>query len=601
MSATPAFDPGLFPRLGRALAVALLVALSLAAAPARAQPAYAPDVQLRSVFHDGERRVYGLYVPSTYQPGRPAPLIVALHGRFSSAKAFHAFSGLAAVAERRGAIVVYPEPLGLFWADGGHQALRRTEPEADDLGFLAAAQAAVSRDFAVDAERVFLLGYDTGGLLAQRAACRGPLKPAGAAVVSALMWDYSAQQCGAGSRPTPMLMVHGRRDEKYPAAGAEAPGGQPARRLSAADTIAAWRAINGCAGQGAAGRDGSVYYADCSGAPFAYVGIGRGENDWFRDRAAYRLNRHGVDAAALVDRFFFERPAFALPTAGGGGATARSWFVYAPPSYDPAKPMPVVVLLHGRPSNATSMAFMTRMNEVADRKGFIVVYPEGINNEWNAFYDLTNQRSLAPQDDIRFLKDLLHDLGQDLNIDRRRAYVGGYSNGAFMTYRLACSMADTFAGFAAVDANLYTVLKDKCRGGKATPILIMNGTEDPSVSYHGVEVEDQEGRKSRVSLSVPETVAWFINRNGCSMVGATTNLPPRGASPGTKVIRFEPKDCKKAPVMFWRIDGGGHTWPGVGGPTEADSPFGRTNMDINAGEVIWEFFSGLSLTEAPAD
>lgn len=600
MSVSPVRDPWRLGALCRNLAAALLLAC-VVAAPAQAQPRYAPDLQMRSVLHDGERRAYGLYVPSTYRPGQPAPLIIALHGRASSAKAFHAFNGLAAVAEQRGAIVVYPEPLGLFWADGGHQALQRTEPEADDLGFLAAAQAAVARDFAVDGERVFLLGYDTGGLLAQRAACRGPLKLAGAAAVSTLMWDYSAQLCGAGARATPMLIVHGRRDEKYPTAGAPSPGGQPARRLSANDTIAAWRGVNGCASQASAtGRDGSVLYASCTGAPFAYVGVGRGENDWFRDRAAYRLNRHGIDAARLVDGFFFERAAFALPATGGGGGTARSWLVYAPPSYDPSKPMPVVVLLHGRPSNATSMAYMTRMNAVAEKKGFIVVYPEGVNNEWNAFYDISGQRSLAPQDDIKFLRDLMHDLSQDLNIDRRRAYVGGYSNGGFMTYRLACSMADTFAGFAAVDAGLYTVLKDKCRGGRATPILIMNGTADPSIPYTGVEIQGQDGQKTRISLSTPETVAWFINRNDCSLVGATTTFPPRGGSPGTSVIRFEPKDCRKAPVMFWRIDGGGHTWPGVGGPTP-DAAFGATNMDINAGEVIWEFFSGLSLPEAPAD
>ena len=95
-------------------------------------------------------------------------------------------------------------------------------------------------------------------------------------------------------------------------------------------------------------------------------------------------------------------------------------------------------------------------------------------------------------------------------------------------------------------------------------------------------------------------MAWFIHRNGCSMVGATTNFPPRGKSPGTSVIRFAPKDCKKAPVMFWRIDGGGHTWPGVASPAPEDR-FGPTNMDINAGEVIWDFFEPLSLPQAPAD
>lgn len=584
--------------LAAALAVVWLSLAGPAPAQPRSSPRYDPDIQMRQMAHGAEQRRYGLYVPSTYRADQPAPAIVALHGRFSSAKAFHALTGLAAIAEQRGAILIYPEPLSLGWGSGA-PALPGADPVGDDLGYLAALQAEVGRTHPLDPARTFLVGYDTGGVMAYRAVCRGPARWAGVMIVSALMWDHTRAECAAGANPTPTLVVHGRRDESFPASGADPRPGQTARRLSAADTLAVLRGVNGCAGQGQTGRDGSVWYASCTGAPLAFVGLGRGTNDWFRDGANYRLNRLGVDATRLADGFLFDRASFQLPASTGSG-TARAWFVYAPPSYDPSKPTPVVVLLHGRPSNATSMAFMTRMNDVADKKGFLVVYPEGINNEWNAFYDLTRQRSLAPQDDIRFLRELLADLGQDFNIDRRRAYVGGYSNGGFMTFRLACSMADTFAGFAAVDATLYTVLKDKCRGGTATPILIMNGTADPSVSYTGVSVEDPEGRETRVTLSVPETVAWFINRNDCSMVGATTNLPPRGRSPGTSVIRFAPKDCKKAPVMFWRIDGGGHTWPGVGGPT-GDDTFGPTNMDINAGEVIWEFFEPLSLREAPAD
>lgn len=583
-----------------ALLAPLLLGLWLAlAGPAGAQaPRYDPDVQMRALFHDSERRAYGIYVPSTWRQGTPAPLIVALHGRFSSAKAFHALSGLTAVAEQRGAILVYPEPLTLGWGNGSPPQ-PGGDPVGDDLGFLAAVAAEVGKTHAVDPARTFLIGYDTGGAMAYRSVCKGPARWAGAVVVSALMWDFTRAECAAGANATPMLVVHGRRDENFPAGGADPRPGQTAHRLSAADTLQALRGVNGCSGQGQDGRDGSVYYATCTGAPLAFVGLGRGTNDWFRDGAGYRLNRLGVDATRLADGFLFDRAAFQLPAASGSG-TARSWFVYAPKSYDPAKPMPVVVLLHGRPSNATSMAFMTRMNDVADRKGFLVVYPEGLNNEWNSFYDLTRQRSLAPQDDIKFLRELLADLGQDFNIDRRRAYVGGYSNGGFMTYRLACSASDIFAGFAAVDAGLYTVLKDKCRGGTPTPILIMNGTADPSIPYTGVEVENPDGQKTRISLSTPETVSWFINRNKCSMVGATTMFPPRGQSPGTQAIRFAVKDCKAAPVMFWRIDGGGHTWPGVGGPTP-DNAFGLTNMDINAGEVIWEFFEPLSLKEGPRD
>ena len=574
-----------------ALLSAFLILALAVVSPAQAQsaPSVAPALAMRSVFHDGERRTYGLFVPSTYVAGRPAPVIVVLHGRYSSAKAIHAFSGLAATAEARGAILVYPEPLELFWGDGGHAALQRPDIEADDVGFIAAAVTAVGQTYAVDPARVFLVGHDTGGVMAWRAACRGPQRFAGLAVVSALMWNFSAEACGAGANPTPTLLIHGGRDESYPAAGAGAQPGRAGRRLSLAATLDTLRSLNGCTG-----RESGGFVATCgSGAALAFLPVPRGASEWFHDGPGYKLSRHGVDAGRTIDGFFFDRPAFSLPAVRSSGS-GRAWITYVPASYDPAKPTPLVVLLHGRPSNATFMAAITRMNEVADEKGFIVVYPEGLNNEWNAFYDLTRQQSGSNQDDVAFLKTLTEDLGRDLNIDRRRMFLGGFSNGGFMTIRMACSASDTFAGFASVGAELYTVLKDKCRGGRIAPILLMNGTADPSVNYNGIIVRSgADDQETRVTLGARDTLSWFVNRNGCSQAGSTLTYPPRGQSPGTQAQRFTPNDCRAA-VVFWLITGGGHTWPGTDGVMDPEF-FGPTNMDIKASAEIWDFFSRLSL------
>jgi polyhydroxybutyrate depolymerase len=572
----------------------LLFALLLTGADqaaAQAPGRFARDVQIRQLFHDAERRSFGLYVPSTYAPGRPAAVIIALHGRFSSAKAFHAASGLAAVAEARGALVIYPQMLGGFWGDGGHTPLGRREVDVDDVGFIAAAEASVAREYAVDSRQIYLVGYDTGGVLAWRAACQGQLRFAGVAVVSALMWDFTAQACADPPAPVPMLLIHGGRDENYPADGAAAGPGQSAHRLGTAETLATLRRVNGCP----PGRDGAAFYIECSGAPLAWLPVARGANEWFRDGPGYRLDRHGFNAAEVIDRFFFGRAGFALPQSRDS-RSSRAWLVYVPSGYDPARPTPLVLVLHGRPSNASAMASMSRMNAVAERRGFIVAYPEGLNNEWNAFYDLTAQRSIAPQDDVAFLKTLTEDLGQDLNIDRNRMFVSGFSNGGFMTIRMACSASDTFAGFASVGAELYTVLKDKCRGGRPAPILLMHGTDDPSVPYNGVVVRSgADDQETRVSLGARDTLAWFVQRNHCSQSGALLTFPIKGQSPGTTAQRFTPKDCT-APVAFYLINGGGHTWPGTGGVMNPEA-FGPTNMDINASEEIWSFFSHLSLAE----
>jgi polyhydroxybutyrate depolymerase len=585
----------------RILALAIVATLTAASA-AHAQARYDRALDMHAIAVGLDARVVGLYVPSTYRAGQPAPLIVAIHDRFSSAQAFHAISGLAAIAEARGAIVLYPQSQDGAWNNGGHVILNRPGEPVDDLGFVRAAIEGAAADYAIDRSRIFVAGMGSGGAMAYALACQADARFAGVAVVGALMWDFARDQCNA-ARPAPMLIVHGRRDESAPVRGGEAPG-TTARRLSVDGTLDVWRRINGCDRPNATGRDDSAIYATCSsGAALAYVGVGGGDHDWFHIGAGYELNRHGVDAAAILDTFFFNRTSFALPQVRSSGDRARSWIVYAPSRYDPTRPTPVVVLLHGRPSNGAGMAFMTGMNDVAENNNFIVVYPDGLDNEWNAQFDisasdisLTGRRSTLPQDDVGFLKTLMRDLAEDFNVDASRLYLGGFSNGGFMTYRMACSAGDTFAAFAAVGGNLYVELSRYCARSDPTAILIMNGTADPSVPYEGVLVPNPEGGEPiRISIGVQDAVSAFARRNGCELAGTSTTFAEQGQSPGTHVIRFVPHNCQRADLIFYLINGGGHTWPGH---PRLQTVLGATNMDMDAGEVIWDFFSAHTLSPA---
>jgi len=581
---------------------AAVFALSALLIGAAAAQTYDRDLDMRALTHAGVARSYGVYTPANLTPGRPAPLIIALHGRYSSAKALHAMSGLAAIAEARGAVLLYPETVGAFWNEGGHVALQRREPAQDDAGFIDAAVAAVSAAHAIDAARIYVVGHDVGGSMAFSLAC-GARPLAGVAVVSALMWDYAQEGCA--TRPTRILILHGRDDENFPVrGGAVANARTEARRSSAAQTIAFWRERLGCAARpGASASNESALYTGCSnGAAFAYVGVARGAHEWFRDGPGYAINRHRIDASTEIDRFFFAAGAYQLPATRADGR-ARSWITYVPPSYDPARPTPLVFVLHGRPSNAASMAAISEMNAVAARHGFIVVYPEGIDNEWNTHFDLVRSnaslggaRSTLPQDDVDFLKTLTRDLGVDLNIDRTRMYVAGFSNGGFMTMRMACSASDTFAGFAEVGAALYLEMNDVCRRSPPSPILLMHGSADQSIPYGGVTVANPEGGEPiRITMRVLDTVAFFARRNGCGQAGRSTTFAESGRSPGTHVIRFVPNECTGAPLEYFLINGGGHTWPGTPDVMPAEN-FGPTNLDIRASEVIWDFFSRQTLT-----
>lgn len=587
--------------LTRALAAVFVLLITAQSALAQQAPTYDRGLEMRGVEHDGEPRFVGVYEPASYRRGQSAPLIVALHGRFSSPQAFHALSGLAALAEARGAILVYPEAANGFWNDGGHALLNRPGAPSDDLGFISATIEAAVTEYGIDRNKIYLVGYDGGAAMAYAVACQSHTPFAGVAAVSALMWDYARDQC-ASARPTSMLIVHGRRDDQYaPIRGGDV-NGVEVRRLGVADTLDVWRRLDGCHDPNASGREDSVVYTNCeSGAAVAYVGVSGGAHDWFHTGADYQLNKQGVDTTALVDSFFFDRATFALPE-GRSSGRARSWIIYAPSTYDPAQPTPVVVLLHGRPGNSGGMAMMTGMNDVAENNNFIVVYPDGIDNEWNAQFDLSartislsGRRSTLPQDDVGFLQTLMSDIAVDFNIDRSRLYLGGFSNGGFMTYRMACSAGDTFAAFAAISGNLYTELGEYCRRSDPTPLLIMHGTNDPSVPYQGVLFRNAErgGEPIRISYGIPETVAAFARRNGCSEAGQTTSYAERGESPGTSVSRFVPNTCPPGEdIVFYAINGGGHTWPGHPRPQQE---LGDVNMDMDAGEVIWAFFSAHTL------
>jgi len=605
-----------------AVLVAAMVAFALAG-PTQAQqtsagPSQYTHLEMFALTQGGANRSVGLYVPHSYQRGRPAPLIIALHGRYSSAQALHAISHLAAIAERRGAILAYPETAGAYWNEGGFAAFGRSEAPHDDAGFIDAAVAAIAQDYPLDREHTYLVGYDNGGLMAFNLACTSLMHFAGVAVISALMWDYTAQAC-TSARPTPMLIMHGERDSLFPVAGGLLPGVAAGGHslLSANATVSAWQRINRAS------------------APVVYVNVDGGEHDWFHDGAAYQLNRQGVDAAAAIDQFFFDRASFTPPTGQASSRLPRSWIIYAPPSYNPARPTPIVFVLHGRPSNAPAMAAISRMNEVAARHGFIVVYPQGLNNEWNAYYDLVRQPAIAPQDDIAFLKTLSEDLGADFNIDRRRMYISGFSNGGFMTLRLACSASNYFAAFASVSAELYTQLTSRCQGNPG-PIVLFHGTADRSVPYNGV-MQGSSGAvpgdldspmrspgasrfgpsgmgsggaapdldlglggangPTKITLSAFETAAFFTRRNHCDHAGTQSVYPQGGHSPGTSVTRFAAHGCENNDdVVVYVINGGGHTWPGV---PDVLTGLGDVNQDIDAGEEIWNFFSRHSLSHDP--
>jgi polyhydroxybutyrate depolymerase len=240
--------------------------------------------------------------------------------------------------------------------------------------------------------------------------------------------------------------------------------------------------------------------------------------------------------------------------------------------------------LHGRPDNGYGFAFLSDMNQVAQTENFIVVYPDGYDEEWNYATGISGYPDPGT-DDVQFLKDVLDDVGQTFNIDRERLYLMGFSNGGFMTQRVACEAPDTFAAFGIIGATLQVGFEEFCDGKPAVPMIFMHGTEDPSVAWDGITWQGQQ-----LTRSITDTLTYWAIHDDCAAEDSQVVDVP-GTSTETSIRRFEFRGCADGTqIDFYAITGGGHTIPGVPDRLPA-AQFGLTTTNIYAPQVLWDFFS----------
>lgn len=268
----------------------------------------------------------------------------------------------------------------------------------------------------------------------------------------------------------------------------------------------------------------------------------------------------------------------------------RFYEIHVPPSYNNSKPMPVVLVFHGGGGDPGTIRFESGMDNVADREGFIVVYPGGTNKRlvlrnrlllWNDGRPFKDG-SYSKVDDVGFVSVLLDDLEGLFNIDKKRIYACGYSNGAQLSYRLAKRLSNRIAAVAAVAGQ--RPVRDDFDPPPPRPISVMqfSGLKDKIGPYHGgqpsIDAELQTELKP-----VKETIGTWVEFNGCSNKPEVTEV-------GAAVMeRYAP--CKnETEVVLWTLKDGGHTWPGGSVIPGLEKMLGPVNKDINASKLMWEFF-----------
>jgi polyhydroxybutyrate depolymerase len=264
----------------------------------------------------------------------------------------------------------------------------------------------------------------------------------------------------------------------------------------------------------------------------------------------------------------------------------RSYLIHVPPSYDPSKPTPIVLAFHGAWMSGPQMVLFSGLNAKSDQSGFVVVYPNGLGfgeamGFFNAFYKPAPPAQEGPPDDVSFTAHLLDDLATALNVDAKRTFATGMSNGGMMCHRLAAELPDRIAAIAPVAGTIATAdFKPK----QPVPVLHIHGTDDPLVPFDGPE-------RSRLGIvpfrSVDATIKAWVEADGCPAEPKITELPDANKDGMIVTKKVYGPGKNDTEVILIEVKDGGHTWPGRPSPLKR---LGKTTNNISANDVIWEFF-----------
>ncbi|WP_163322253.1 alpha/beta hydrolase family esterase [Draconibacterium mangrovi] len=273
----------------------------------------------------------------------------------------------------------------------------------------------------------------------------------------------------------------------------------------------------------------------------------------------------------------------------------RNYELFVPENYSERNDYPVVFILHGGGGRAGRMPRFTkyRFNELAERDGFIAVYPNGYKRGWNdGDRDTLALARRLNIDDAGFFDVMIDDLDKKLSIDRDRVFACGISNGGFMVQRLALERSEVFKAIAVVAANMS---EDQQQIVHENPVsvLFICGTADPLVPYNGGPVTVLKQKRGEV-VSVDKSVNFWKQQNGCFELAEESELPDKNTADDCMVHKtvWKNPDDPNIRLINIRIENGGHTWPG----TRQYLPkklIGNMNEDINGCDVIWDFFKSV--------
>lgn len=260
----------------------------------------------------------------------------------------------------------------------------------------------------------------------------------------------------------------------------------------------------------------------------------------------------------------------------------RTYNLFIPTGWDNSENLPLLMVLHGLTQTGSGVMEITNFNAIAQQDNFIVCYPSGLNNAWNANMNV----SISNADDIGFLENLISTLSSQYNLDQSRIYFCGFSNGGFMSMKMLCESDICIAGVAAVSSTMSDTVYNNCSNAPVSSILQIHGTADPVVPYDG---------SISTGISVSSFLELWSNQFNCGTNTLTTDIPNSNIWDFSTAQEITYNNCPAGQLIHVKVLGGGHQWPGI---ETWNGGVGTINLDFYSPSFIWDFFKGKTCSSA---
>jgi polyhydroxybutyrate depolymerase len=282
----------------------------------------------------------------------------------------------------------------------------------------------------------------------------------------------------------------------------------------------------------------------------------------------------------------------------------RTYIAHVPPRVSEGRPLPLVLAFHGGGGNASGFKAYAGLDALADREGFVVVYPDGSGRlsrrllTWNAG-GCCGYAASQNVNDVAFTLAVVRDVARNVSIDPARVYATGHSNGAMMAYRLAVEASERIAAIAPVAGAMQAA---SFLPAREVPVLHVHSVDDPRALYRGGLGPPFPGTQSRVTHRAVETeLGRWVAHDRCPAEPRTVEqrtTPIRGGQAHTASLLVWGPCAGGAEVQLWKLTGAGHGWPG-GHRRLPASIMGPETVTIDAALEVWRFVSRFRRADAP--